>query len=61
MSGQWHGGKGSSPRKTSLSQDEWDNRWNAIFRRDLPPEPDVTQEQPQPVAEQKDTTDTATK
>lgn len=34
MTGQWHGGKGSAPRKTSISQEEWDNRWDAIFGRD---------------------------
>lgn len=34
MTGHWHGGKGSAPRKTSISQEEWDNRWDAIFGRD---------------------------
>ena len=29
------GGKGSKPRPFSVSQDEWDNRWNAIFQRDI--------------------------
>lgn len=38
MSGQWHGGKGSSPRKTSISHEEWSTRWDAIFQRDLPKE-----------------------
>ena len=28
------GGKGSSPRPYSVSQDEYDKRWDAIFRRD---------------------------
>lgn len=28
------GGKGSSPRPFSVSQEEYDNRWNTIFRRD---------------------------
>jgi len=28
-------GKGSKPRPFSVSQDEWDNRWNAIFQRDI--------------------------
>jgi hypothetical protein len=38
MSEQWHGGKGSKPRPFSVSQDEYENRWNAIFQRDLPEE-----------------------
>jgi hypothetical protein len=28
-------GKGSKPRPFSVSQAEWDNRWDAIFSRDL--------------------------
>ena len=27
-------GKGSAPRPFSVSQDEYDRRWDAIFRRD---------------------------
>lgn len=30
--------KGSSPRPYSISQQEWDTRWDAIFSRDLPKE-----------------------
>ena len=33
------GGKGSSPRPFSVSQDEYDKRWDAIFGRDLKDEP----------------------
>ena len=29
------GGKGSKPRPFSVSQEEYDNRWDAIFSRDL--------------------------
>jgi hypothetical protein len=29
------GGKGSSPRPFSVSQEEYDKRWDAIFGRDL--------------------------
>jgi len=29
------GGKGSKPRPFSVSQDEYDNRWDNIFSRDL--------------------------
>ncbi len=29
-----HGGKGSSPRPFSVSQKEYETRWDAIFRRD---------------------------
>ena len=28
-------GKGSTPRPFSVSQDEYDRRWDAIFQRDL--------------------------
>ena len=35
MSGAWHGGKGSGRRTMSISQEEWDNRWDNIFSRDL--------------------------
>ena len=28
-------GKGSKPRPFSVSQDEYDRRWDAIFQRDL--------------------------
>lgn len=29
------GGKGSKPRPFSVSQDEYDKRWDAIFGRDV--------------------------
>jgi hypothetical protein len=32
------GGKGSKPRPFSVSQDEYDSRWDAIFGRELKPE-----------------------
>lgn len=32
------GGKGSRPRPFSVSQEEYNNRWDAIFGRDLPTE-----------------------
>ena len=28
---KWHGGKGSAPRPYSVTQEEYDNRWDAIF------------------------------
>jgi hypothetical protein len=28
------GGKGSKPRPFSVAQEEYENRWNAIFQRD---------------------------
>jgi hypothetical protein len=31
--GQWHGGKGSGSRPLSVTQEEYDNRWDAIFGR----------------------------
>jgi thiamine biosynthesis protein ThiC len=36
------GGKGSSPRPFSVSQDEYNKRWDAIFSRDL--EEETTEE-----------------
>jgi hypothetical protein len=30
------GGKGSKPRPYSVTQEEYENRWDAIFQRDLP-------------------------
>ena len=36
------GGKGSSPRPFSVSQDEYNKRWDAIFGRDL--EEETTEE-----------------
>ena len=35
MSGTWHGGKGSSTRPKSVSQQEYEARWDAIFGRDV--------------------------
>lgn len=35
MSGSWHGGKGSKARPMSVTQEEYDKRWDAIFGRDL--------------------------
>ena len=34
---KWHGGKGSAPRPYSVTQEEYDNRWDAIFGRDIKP------------------------
>jgi hypothetical protein len=39
MSKSSDGGKGSSPRPFSVSQAEYDARWDAIFGRDLKDEP----------------------
>ena len=35
MSKMSDGGKGSAPRPFSISQEEYNNRWDAIFSRDL--------------------------
>jgi hypothetical protein len=32
------GGKGSKPRPFSVTQEQYDNRWNMIFQKDLPKE-----------------------
>jgi hypothetical protein len=42
MSKSNDGGKGSSPRPFSVSQDEYNKRWDAIFGRDL--EEETTEE-----------------
>jgi len=44
MSKSSDGGKGSSPRPFSVSQAEYDARWDAIFGRDL--EADATESSP---------------
>jgi hypothetical protein len=36
------GGKGSKPRPFSVSQEEYDNRWDTIFQRDLKEENKTT-------------------
>ena len=41
---EWHGGKGSKPRPYSISQDEYDKRWDAIFGKDLPDEDDLDED-----------------
>lgn len=41
------GGKGSAPRPYSVSHEEYANRWDAIFRRDIKEdEHDVDPENP---------------
>ena len=39
------GGKGSKPRPFSVSQQEYDNRWDNIFSRDLKDEEKEKREQ----------------
>lgn len=34
------GGKGSTPRPFSVSNEEYANRWDAIFGKDKPKEPE---------------------
>jgi len=36
------GGKGSSPRPYSVTQQEYDSRWDAIFGKDKPKEKEET-------------------
>ena len=47
------GGKGSSPRPYSVSQDEYAKRWDAIFGRDLD-EPQIDEEEQYTPDEQED-------
>jgi hypothetical protein len=37
------GGKGSKPRPFSVAQEEYNNRWDAIFGRDLKKEEELKQ------------------
>lgn len=39
------GGKGSKPRPYSVTQEEYDNRWGAIFGKDKQKESDNLQKQ----------------
>lgn len=39
-------GKGSSPRPYSVTQQEYDARWDLIFGRDKPKEEKLKEEQP---------------
>ena len=41
---KWHGGKGSAPRPYSVTQEEYDKRWEAIFGKDLPEEDDLDED-----------------
>jgi hypothetical protein len=34
------GGKGSAQRPRSIADEEWSNRWDAIFGRDKPKQPE---------------------
>jgi hypothetical protein len=38
-------GKGSKPRPFSVSHDEWSQRWDAIFGRDLDKDSDKEQKE----------------
>lgn len=40
----WHGGKGSGSRPRQVSNEDYANRWDAIFQRDKPPEEPVKEE-----------------
>jgi hypothetical protein len=48
------GGKGSSPRPFSVSQAEYDARWDAIFQRDEVTGRDLEEEQPEIEEEEDD-------
>ena len=51
------GGKGSSPRPFSVSQDEYNKRWDAIFGRDLEEEPQDLSEDTERSAERSEEED----
>lgn len=38
------GGKGSKPRPYSVTQEEYDKRWDAIFGRDEPDDDDLEED-----------------
>ena len=44
MSTKWHGGKGSAPRPYSVTQEEYDKRWDAIFGKDILDEDDLAED-----------------
>ena len=46
MSSKSDGGKGSSPRPYSVSQQEYDSRWDAIFSRDNDVGRDTSRDKP---------------
>jgi len=52
MSKSSDGGKGSSPRPFSVSQDEYNKRWDAIFQRDEVTGRDLKEEEPEEVLEE---------
>jgi hypothetical protein len=43
----WHGGKGSSSRPRQVSNEEYADRWDAIFQRDKPKEEEPVKEEPE--------------
>lgn len=47
----WHGGKGSSSRPRQVSNEEYANRWDAIFQRDSSVKSDKPKEE-EPVKEE---------
>ena len=57
MSKSSDGGKGSSPRPFSVSQAEYDARWDAIFQRDEVTGRDLKEEEPEEVLEEEDDDD----
>lgn len=57
MTAHWNGGtggKGSSPRPFSISQEEYATRWDAIFQRDLPKEDEKTSDKEEKVLDKKE-------
>lgn len=40
----WHGGKGSGSRPRQVSDEDYANRWDAIFQKDVPQEEPVKEE-----------------
>lgn len=44
MTGQWHGGKGSRPRKQSVDRETFDNNWDLIFGKKKKTEQEIIEE-----------------
>ena len=57
MTSQWHGGKGSSSRPFSVTQEEYDNRWDLIFGKDKAKIKDHEQESIEEIDLEQDTDD----
>lgn len=52
MTGQWHGGKGSRPRKQSVDRETFENNWDRIFGKKKNTEQEIINEVSKDIAEE---------